>query len=51
MADENAKKCDHDICSCTASDDSAYCSAYCQAAGDSLELGCNCGHPGCHKDI
>ncbi|MGA9768858.1 MAG: hypothetical protein WBV94_07455 [Blastocatellia bacterium] len=47
MADET-KTCEHSICNCAATDDSSdYCSPYCQAAGDSMELACNCGHPGC----
>lgn len=41
------KKCKHPSCTCTARPDSKYCSAYCEAAGDTTEIGCNCGHPGC----
>jgi len=53
MADENAKTCEHEICSCTASDDSDYCSPYCQAAGDTdtVEIVCNCKHPGCAAEM
>lgn len=51
MADENTKTCEHSICSCTSSDDSDYCSPYCQAAGDSTELACNCGHTGCAAEL
>ncbi|HKS43130.1 MAG TPA: hypothetical protein VJX74_21125 [Blastocatellia bacterium] len=51
MADENAKTCDHEICNCTASDDSDYCSPYCQAASGTTELACNCKHPGCAAEL
>jgi hypothetical protein len=27
--------------------DSKYCSTYCEDAGDTVELACNCGHAGC----
>ncbi|HVG19155.1 MAG TPA: hypothetical protein VNI02_08880 [Blastocatellia bacterium] len=48
MADDDRETCDHSICNCTVTDDdSDYCSAYCETAGDSTELACNCGHPGC----
>ena len=39
--------CAHVGCSCTRREDSKYCSPYCEDAGDTLELACNCGHPGC----
>jgi hypothetical protein len=47
MADDDREKCEHSICSCTVAGDDDYCSPYCEAAGDALELACNCGHPGC----
>lgn len=41
------KKCKHPSCTCAAKPDSDYCSMYCESAGDTNEIGCNCGHPGC----
>ncbi|MCU1275418.1 MAG: hypothetical protein JWO48_2849 [Bryobacterales bacterium] len=41
------KKCAHPSCTCQAEEDSKYCSPYCEAAGDTIELACNCGHSGC----
>jgi hypothetical protein len=49
MADET-QTCDHSICTCAVTDDD-YCSPYCEAAGDSVELACNCGHPGCAAEV
>lgn len=46
MAD-HGKKCAHPACKCRAAHDSNYCSEYCHDAGDTMELSCNCGHPGC----
>jgi hypothetical protein len=31
--------------------DSKYCSEYCHDAGSTLELACNCGHPGCSDEM
>jgi hypothetical protein len=31
--------------------DSKYCSTYCHDARDTLELACNCGHPGCAGEL
>lgn len=45
MADN--KKCAHPACNCPAASDSKYCSEYCHDAGTTLELSCNCRHPGC----
>jgi hypothetical protein len=48
MADDDREKCEHPICSCIVTDDdSDFCSPSCEAAGDTVELACNCGHPGC----
>ena len=41
------KKCAHPACLCNAAADSSYCSQYCDDAKDTLEISCNCGHPGC----
>jgi len=50
MADER-KTCDHKLCSCAVTDDSDYCSPYCEAASKVTELACNCGHAGCATNI
>lgn len=46
MANER-NTCDHPGCTCASMDDSDYCSPYCQTAGDTVELACNCGHSNC----
>ena len=46
MADET-KKCAHPACVCPAAKDSNYCSTSCEDAKDTMEISCNCGHPGC----
>jgi hypothetical protein len=46
-----AKKCAHSACNCMATKDSKYCSQYCQDAGDTLEISCNCGHLGCAEEL
>ncbi len=45
MADP--KKCKHPACNCHTVND--YCSTACEDAGDTLEIACNCGHPGCKE--
>lgn len=48
MAENEAnEKCAHPPCNCTSSDESDYCSAYCENAGDTEEIKCSCGHPNC----
>jgi hypothetical protein len=49
MADNDGKRCKHNLCSCAAADDSDYCSEYCENASDTgiTEIACSCGHPGC----
>lgn len=44
---ETSRKCAHPSCTCTAGKDSKYCSQYCSDAAGTLEIACNCGHPGC----
>lgn len=51
MAEENRETCEHPSCNCVQAEDSSYCSPYCQTAGDSVELACNCGHPGCSGEL
>jgi len=41
------KKCDHEACSCMATDGKKYCSETCEAAKDVIELACQCQHAGC----
>lgn len=45
------EKCAHPACNCMATGDGGYCSQYCHDAGDTLELACNCGHPGCAEEM
>lgn len=42
-----SKKCAHPSCQCQAREGSKYCSPYCQAAGTTVEIQCNCGHAEC----
>jgi len=42
-----SKTCAHPSCQCPAPKDSKYCSQYCEDAGKTMELSCNCGHAGC----
>jgi hypothetical protein len=46
MADET-KKCAHPACVCTVPEGKKYCSTSCEDAKETLEISCNCGHPGC----
>lgn len=41
------KQCAHPGCSCTSTEDSDYCSTYCEDAADKVEIACSCGHLGC----
>jgi hypothetical protein len=45
--EDKAKKCAHPACTCTVKKDAKYCSQYCQDAGGTMEIACNCGHAGC----
>lgn len=31
--------------------DEKYCSAYCESHKDTIEVACECGHPGCKGEI
>jgi metallothionein len=42
-----AKKCAHPNCSCQVQSGEKYCSAQCEAAGDTPDIDCKCEHPGC----
>lgn len=47
----SAGKCGHPACNCTVKDGHKYCSQYCHDARNTLELSCNCGHPGCAEEL
>jgi hypothetical protein len=49
MAD--ATKCAHPACNCRVTENEKYCSTYCHDAGNTIELMCNCGHPGCAEEL
>lgn len=53
MADreKDDSECAHVICTCSRGEDSAYCSAYCETAGDTVELACDCGHSSCATEL
>lgn len=42
------KVCAHGVCNCPATENSQYCSPYCEAASptETVQL-CDCGHPTC----
>lgn len=44
---EELKKCEHPACNCLVGKDTKYCSQYCEDAGGTIELSCNCRHAGC----
>jgi hypothetical protein len=45
------QKCAHPACNCMARQGDKYCSTYCHDAGQTTELMCNCGHPGCSEEM
>ena len=45
--DRKSKKCAHPACTCLVEKDGKYCSQYCEDAGGTMEISCNCGHTGC----
>jgi hypothetical protein len=48
MKNEHGQEvCAHPGCTCRPRENSKYCSQYCEDAGGTLELSCNCGHDGC----
>jgi hypothetical protein len=48
MANKSApKKCANPTCNCVADAGAKYCSAHCEGVGNTTELVCHCGHPGC----
>jgi hypothetical protein len=45
--DAKSKKCAHPACACLVDKDTKYCSQYCEDAGNTTEISCNCAHAGC----
>ena len=48
---ETTTKCAHPACNCRPAAGEKYCSTYCHDARDTIELMCNCGHPGCADEM
>ena len=46
MADHSKDKCAHPSCACSATQDSKFCSTYCEGASDTPDIMCSCGHAG-----
>jgi hypothetical protein len=47
MAEKQKGMCAHPSCNCLVKEGEKYCSQYCHDAGDTIEISCNCEHPGC----
>ena len=47
MAEKQKGMCAHPSCNCLVKEGEKYCSQYCDDAGDTIEISCNCEHPGC----
>jgi hypothetical protein len=47
MAKNREGMCAHPACNCRVKEGEKYCSQYCHDAADTIELSCNCEHPGC----
>jgi hypothetical protein len=45
MSDQ--KKCANPACSCIPPKSDKFCSPHCEAAKGTIEIACQCGHPGC----
>jgi hypothetical protein len=45
------RPCGHPACNCIVTEPNKYCSQYCHDARNTLELSCNCGHPGCAEAL
>ena len=43
--------CAHPACNCPVAHGQKYCSQYCHDARNTMELSCNCGHPGCAEEL
>ena len=44
---DKPKKCAHPACTCLVENVQKYCSQYCEDAGGTMEISCNCAHAGC----
>jgi len=47
MPEKRKGMCAHPACNCPVPEGEKYCSAYCEDAADTVEISCNCEHPGC----
>jgi len=47
MSEKPEGLCAHPACNCMVPEGEKYCSAYCEDAGHTTEISCNCGHAGC----
>jgi hypothetical protein len=44
---DGQSKCAHEPCTCPPREGSKYCSDYCETAGETTHIKCDCGHPAC----
>lgn len=53
MADErNDKECANPPCTCPITEKGEkFCSVHCQSTENSIQIDCDCGHPGCKGDF
>ena len=49
--DRGENTCKHGPCSCRADGGEDYCGVSCANAGDTTQIECGCGHPGCSADF
>jgi hypothetical protein len=47
MPDKPKGTCAHPACRCIVPEGTKYCSQYCEDSGDTMEISCDCEHPGC----
>lgn len=50
-AELEGDRCKHPPCTCTVRPGTRYCSAPCEAMGETAEIECMCGHPGCKHSL
>jgi len=52
MAENEAKTCAHEPCTCTVTSGEKYCSDACHDAGaEEVEIACQCQHPACADSV
>jgi hypothetical protein len=51
MSAAKTKKCGNAPCTCSPTDGSEYCSAYCEGAEEGIDVVCHCGHTSCEGDV